>query len=94
MGRRTSGSTLWVAIYILDNGYGRVSPRPLALPLATCFAAVSHSLGKARKQSTETATELMNAFSFPNHESASCANLPTVFADQIPLRKIILAPRR
>ena len=46
----------------------------LRLPLAIWLAAVCYSLEKARKQSTETTTESMDAFSFLSHESAACAN--------------------
>jgi hypothetical protein len=51
MDHRTNGSTLWVAIYILDNEYGHVSLGRLALLLAIWLAAVCYSLEKARKQS-------------------------------------------
>ena len=74
MDHKTNGSTYWVAIYILDNGYGHVSLGRVGLPLAIWLAAVCYSLEKARKQSTQTTTESMDAFSFMSHESAACAN--------------------
>jgi hypothetical protein len=74
MDHRTNGSMHWVAICILDNGYGRVFLVPVALFFAIWSAAVSHSPEKAGKQSTETTTESMHAFSDLGHERALISN--------------------
>jgi hypothetical protein len=79
MDHRTNGSTLWVAIYILDSGYGHVSLGRLALLLAIWLAAVCYSLEKARKQLTETTTESMDVFSLNLNSFAACPNFPVVF---------------
>jgi hypothetical protein len=63
MDHKTNGSTLWVAIYILDNEYDYVSLGRLALLLAIWLAAVCYALEKARKQLTQTVIESMDAFS-------------------------------
>ena len=74
MDHKTNGSTLWVAIYILDNEYDHVFRGLPLLPPAICLAAVCCSLEKTRKQSTQTTTESMDAFSVLTHESAACEN--------------------
>jgi hypothetical protein len=74
MDHRTNGLTLWVAIYIWDNEYGHVSLGRPALLLAIWSAAIFHFPEKAGKQSAETTTESMDAFSYLGHERALISN--------------------